>query len=115
MELDGIFAKSNIEVVEVEFKGVKISIEICPLSWSKKNQILGRCFTYATDGSISFNYDRYMKEALSELITKAPWGETNHIFLNKINAEFGAILEKLVPKAFDEVKNMDFFEQRPKE
>jgi hypothetical protein len=95
--------------VELDFQGVPIKIRIRQLSWSKKNQILSNCFSYGSDGQMQFNFDRYMKEMLQAMIVKAPWGETNHIFLNKLNPAFGSILEKLVPKAFDEVKDTSFF------
>lgn len=109
MSLENIFVENEIKEEVLTYEGTELKIKIKPLSWSKKNQILSRCFTYANSGEVQFNYDRYIKEMLSEMIVEAPWGETNHIFLNKIKADFGGMLEKIVPKAFEEMKDKSFF------
>jgi len=95
--------------IALEYKGVKIPIKVRDLSWSERNQILGKCFIYQTEGSISFDYDKYMKESLAKMIVQAPWGKTDSIFFAQLNKEFGSILEKIVPKAFDEAQISDFF------
>ena len=107
--LDVLFTSEETKKVELEFKGQKIELILKELSWSKKNQILSRCFTYQSDGSVSFNLDRYLKDALCEIIVNAPWGQTTSIFLTRVNPTFGAMLEKLVPKAFEENQVPDFF------
>jgi len=108
-ELDKVYTGNENKEIELEFEGRKILIRVRELGWSEKNQILSQCFTYQTDGSVSFNFDRYFKLAISKIIVQAPWGETTNIFLNRIKPAFGALLEKLVPKAFEEVKANDFF------
>jgi len=108
-ELDKIYVSDTTKEIDLEFEGVKISIEIKPLSWSRKNQILSGCFTYGNDSQMKFNFDKYIKDMLCAMIVKAPWGETTHIFLSKIKPEFGAMLEKLVPRAFEEGVTGDFF------
>lgn len=107
--LEQIFLDEKAKEVELDFKGVKIPITIRELSWGEKNQILTKCIAYNQDGTINFDYDKYSKMALSKIIVKAPWGETNNIFLARLNPAFGSMLEKLIPKAFDEVKQNDFF------
>ncbi len=109
MEIEKIFIEGESKEVELEYEGVEIKLKVKPITWSKRNQILSRCFTYNNDGTVQFNFDRYLKEMLSEMIVEAPWGETNNIFLSRIKPEFGAKLEKLVPRAFEEGKNLDFF------
>ena len=111
MELDKIYIEHELKELDIDYDGTEMKIKVKPISWSKKNQILSQCFTYQTDGKIAFNFDRYLKEMLSNMIVEAPWGETNHIFLNKIKPDFGQQLERLVPKAFEEMQNPDFFAQ----
>lgn len=108
-EFENIFSSGESIQMEIEFEEKKIPITIRQLTWSEKNQILSRCFVYNSDGLVNFNFDRYQKEVLGKMIQQAPWGETNHIFLNRIKPEFGAKLEKLVPKAFEEGQSPDFF------
>ena len=105
-----VFKGEETRDLSLEYRGVTIPIKIRDLSWSERNQILGKCFNYQTDGSASFDFDKYMKDSLSKMIVKAPWGETNSIFFTRITREFGAILERLVPRAFEEVQIPDFFE-----
>ena len=50
-----------------------------------------------------------MKESLSRMIVNAPWGKTDNIFFAQLNKDFGAMLEKMVPKAFEEAQMTDFF------
>ena len=95
--------------IEISFEDATVTLKIKQITWSKKNQILSKCFSYQTDGSIQFNFDRYMKDCLCEMIIEAPWGETNHLFLSRIKPEFGAQLEKLVPKPLGDVTPNDFF------
>ena len=109
MELDNVFVKEDVQKVPLEYQGKTIDISIRGISWSKKNQILTKCFTYDQSGQMKFDFDKYMKEMLVEIIVEAPWGKTDQIFLNKIKPDFGTLLEKLVPKAFEEMSNVDFF------
>lgn len=109
MDLQELFIEDGIRDEILEFAGKEWPLKIKPLSWTKKNQILSKCFNYETNGAVQFDFDKYMKTMLCEMIVSAPWGETNFIFLNKIKADFGKELEKLVPKAFDEVKDKSFF------
>ena len=109
MDINTIYIESALKEIKLEYRGEEILIKVKPISWSKKNQILSDCF--ALDG-MKFNFDKYIKGMLGEMIAEAPWGETNQVFLNKINPEFGAILEKLVPKAFDEGLSVDFFDKK---
>lgn len=114
MDINNIYISEELKEITLDYKGVEIKIKVRPLSWSKKNQILSNCFTYGTDSQMKFNFDKYIKEMLYEMIVEAPWGKTDHIFLSKINPEFGSILEKLVPKAFEEGATTDFFVKDPK-
>ncbi len=109
-----VFQDSGVKELVLEYRNIKIPIKIRDLSWSEKNQILSKCFVYQTDGSISFSYDRYMKEVLTKIVVSAPWGETNNIFLSRLSKDFGSMLEKLVPKAFEEAQIPDFFVKEQK-
>jgi len=114
MDLSDIYIVDEVKEVILPYrtkdgKDVEISIKVKPISWSRKNQILTKCFTYNQDGTIKFNFDRYTKDMLSEMIAEAPWGKTDEVFLNNIKPEFGSKLEKLVPKAFEELENPNFF------
>jgi hypothetical protein len=110
MDINDIFVKEDVQEVWLDYREQKIGpIKVRSLSWSRKNQILTNCFTYGQDGQMKFNFDKYMKDMLSEIIIEAPWGKTDQIFLSRIKPDFGTTLEKLVPKAFEEIANADFF------
>jgi hypothetical protein len=94
--------------VVLEIKGTKIPIKVRDLSWSEKNQILSKAFTYMQDGNISFDFDKYNKMVLTKMIVEAPWGKTDMVFLTSLPRASGEMLEKLVPKAFDEMNAPDF-------
>ena len=110
--LERLYSSAEGKEVALEFESIKIPIKVKELGWSKKNQILGQCFIYNADGSLSFNIDRYVKLCLVEIIVSAPWGETNMVFLNQIKSSFGDLLQKtLVPRAFEETKVSSFFDK----
>jgi hypothetical protein len=94
-------AEGPKEVI-LEVKGVKIPIKVRDLSWTEKNQILSKSFTYQSDGNISFDFDKYNKLVLTKIIIEAPWGKTDFTFLTQLPRSSGEILEKLVPKAFED-------------
>ena len=83
--------------VEFTYKGERVVVTIRPITWSKKNQIISQATAYSQTGEGKFNLDSYNKECLKYMIVKAPWGETNSIFLNQIGDELGNHLEKLIP------------------
>ena len=104
-----VFQDSELKPLSLDYRGVKIPIKVRDLSWSERNKILGKCFIYQQDGNISFDFDRYMKDMLAKMVIEAPWGETNDTFFTQISREFGSMLEKIVPKAFEEAQLPDFF------
>jgi hypothetical protein len=110
MGFEVIYGAEAAKDIELDFKGVKIPIKVRELTWAEKTHILDTCAKQGSNGSLSFSYDKYMREVLSRIIVSAPWGETNQIFLNKISAEFGSVLEKLIPKAFGE-NQTDFLQK----
>mgnify|MGYP003640037470 FL=1 len=79
----------------------KIEVSMRPLSWSKKNSLVSQCTNYTTDGKVIFDGQRYINEVLKYIITVAPWGATDDMFLSKVNMKLGAALEQLVPSATD--------------
>jgi len=111
--LEKLFASDVLIDKMFKFKDVEIPIKYRELSWSEKNKIVSDSFKLNPDGkTMSFDLDMYKKSCLKAMIKEAPWGETNLIFLNKINPAFGALLETIVPKVGSEViEDQDFFEQ----
>tara|TARA_R110000823_G_scaffold232289_1_gene358853 strand:- start:160 stop:492 length:333 start_codon:yes stop_codon:yes gene_type:complete len=79
----------------------KIEVSVRSLSWSKKNSLVSQCTNYGSDGQVAFDGQTYINEVLKYIITEAPWGATNDIFLAKVNLKLGGALEKLVPSATD--------------
>ena len=88
------------EVVDVEVGEDKFKVEIKPLTWFRKNQLITQSMTFSANGETKFEASKYIKEVLKEIITDAPWGKTTDAFLGSINAELGSALEGIVPKAF---------------
>ena len=79
----------------------EIEISVRPLSWSKKNSLVSQCTNYTADGKVVFDGQRYINEVLKYIITEAPWGPTNDMFLAKVDLRLGGALEKIVPSATD--------------
>jgi len=118
-ELDSIFKSDAIREVTFEYKGTPVKVKLGEASWSEKNKILTKCFTYKNDGSVSFDLDRYVKDMIRKIVLGITVGSTavpeiNDIFFTRLNPEFGSLLEKLVPKAFEETTVPDFFGSEPK-
>tara|TARA_A100001011_G_C13673672_1_gene580660 strand:+ start:170 stop:547 length:378 start_codon:yes stop_codon:yes gene_type:complete len=88
------------ELVDVEVGDDKFQVEIKPLTWFRKNQLVTDCMTFGANGETKFDGSRYVKEVLKEIVTDAPWGKTTDAFLQSINSELGQALEAVVPKAF---------------
>tara|TARA_R100001015_G_C4585326_1_gene141333 strand:+ start:406 stop:783 length:378 start_codon:yes stop_codon:yes gene_type:complete len=88
------------EVVDVEVGEDKFKVEIKPLTWFRKNQLVTQCMTFTSGGETKFDGSKYVKEVLKEIVTDAPWGKTTDVFLQSINSELGQALESIVPKAF---------------
>ena len=87
--------------------GAEFEITVKPLSWSMRNQILSRSLKWDTSGGTSFDGDAYVRECLKEMIMDAPWGRTTESFLVTIDHRLGAVLETVVPKAFDDDESLD--------
>ena len=111
-----IFNSGEEKEVKSQFKGQEVAVKIREISWSEKNKILSKCFAYSQEGNISFAFDTYNKEMLKKIIVSISIGgslipptEINDIFFSRISPAFGSILEKLVPKAFEEIQVSDFF------
>jgi hypothetical protein len=94
---------NDVKVQTVDLpNGVTFEVSVKPISWSKKNQLVAKAMAFGgkSDG-MSFDADFYVKECLKAMVVKAPWGETNDVFLISITDELGKALEALVPKAFE--------------
>ena len=115
-DLDILFTSDDTKSEEFEFKGKKAQVKLREIGWTEKNKILSQCFLYQTDGTIKFDFDKYNREMLKKMIigisigdSSVPVGELNEIFFARLNSSFGSILEKLIPKAFEEIGTSDFF------
>jgi len=106
--LEKLFVSMQPKNVVLKFEGTEIPITIRELSWSQKSKAQGDCFSFHEDGTVVFDFDKYNKSLIKQIITNAPWGETNEVFLNQVKASFGTELEKLIPKAFEDVKANNF-------
>jgi len=80
---------------------------IKPMGWSKKNKLLNACTTYTSDGSSSFNWDRWWKECIYAILIPPPGFQMNEVYLTSLHEKFGAALEKLCPQPFDIQKLVD--------
>lgn len=111
--LEKLFASESLLEKVMHFKGIEIKIKYRELTWTEKNKVVSESFTLHTDGqTMRFDLDLYKKTCLTKMIKEAPWGETNAIFLNRLNPAFGAMLETIVPKVGQEiVEQQDFFEE----
>jgi len=97
----------------IHYQGKDFTIQVRPMTWSKRNQIVSQCLTYTERGEAQFNLDRYYKESIMYMIPQGPWGKTDAIFLTSINEELGRILQSFVSNPFDSggVEAQDFFDE----
>ena len=95
-----ISTSSYTQTVTIEETGDTFEVELQPLSWAKKNQLLGKYMSWDSDGSTNFNAAEYIRACLTEMIIDAPWGKTTESFLISIDHRLGQALEKIVPEAF---------------
>jgi len=98
---------SVTETRTLTIDGTSFDVQVKPLSWSMRNQILSKSLKWDSGGSTVFDGDAYVRECLKEIIVEAPWGRTTESFLISIDHRLGGLLETLVPKAFDEEEGVD--------
>ena len=115
-DLEIIFSSGETRTEEFGFKGKKIRVKVKEIGWTEKNKVLSQCFQYQTDSTIRFDFDKYNREMLKKMIigmtvgeSEVPPNELNEIFFARLNSSFGSMLEKLIPKAFEEIGTSDFF------
>lgn len=104
------FSEEGAKEVKFTYQKEEVTVKVRPFTWSKRNQIIGKCLQYSKDGIAMFDTDEYYKQALEYVIVEAPWGATNRTFLNKITPTLGAALEKLIPRPFEE-PDVNFFDE----
>ena len=89
--------------IKIPETGEEFEIQIKQLSWTKRNYLLSKCFTW--DGKTQenkFDGNYYIKECIKEMVVSAPWGPTTEAFLASIDERLGSALETIVPNAFGE-------------
>jgi hypothetical protein len=94
--------------VWIPFRGKKWGpFKVKSLGWTKKNRILAASTQYAQDGSTLFNWDKYYKEVLREILVPPPGFALEDIFMTKLSSDFGKELEKICPQPFDTERLID--------
>jgi len=91
----------QLETKIVEIGEDSFDVQIKPLSWFKRNQLVSKCMKIGLNGESSFDGALYVREVLKEIVVSAPWGKTTDAFLISINTELGEALEKLVAEPLD--------------
>ena len=94
-------SSTDRDVVDVKVGEDTFKVEIKPLTWFRKNQLITQSMTFSANGETKFEASKYIKEVLKEIITDAPWGKTDDMFLAKVNLTLGQALEQIVPSATD--------------
>ena len=110
-ELDEIFVSGESEEFEVEHKGKVYQFAKKELSWAETNKLLSKAVKISDKG-IEVQLNIWFEEYLIAALTKAPWNlNETRISLKKLSPEFGAKLEKFVPKPTSLAGEADFFVQ----
>ena len=79
-----------------------LNLKVKGLPFSRQQQITSQCLAWDDKGNTHFDNDLYFRECIKYMISDAPWGRTDDIFLSQIGIEFGQALRSIVPKAFEE-------------
>ena len=92
-----------------KIENVKLRVKQIP--WNKKNQIISAALYWDTKGNSHFQLDYFKNECLKFMISDAPWGQTNDIFLIQIaDGPLAEALETILPSMnnasvrFDDLK-----------
>jgi hypothetical protein len=95
---------SDVEtrILTIPETGDEFEIQLKPMSWSKRNKLVSKCLSWDDSGTVEFDGDIYVRGCLKEMIVNAPWGATTEAFLLGIDTRLGAVLEGIVPKAFED-------------
>lgn len=80
----------------VEIDGDSFEVQVKPLSWFKRNELMSKCMALNPNGESKFDGALFVREVLKEIIVDAPWGKTTDSFLISINTTLGQALEELV-------------------
>ena len=100
-DLDKYKISKENQTYTVRVNDDEFDVVVKPMTWQLKNELIAICMKFDSQGNSSFDSGNYIKEVLKAIVVEAPWGETTDEFLESINADLGAALEKLVPSAFD--------------
>ena len=95
---------SDVEtrILTIPETGDEFEVQLKPMSWSKRNKLVSKCLSWDDSGTVEFDGDIYVRGCLKEMIVNAPWGPTTEAFLLGIDTRLGAVLEGIVPKAFED-------------
>jgi len=95
---------SDVEtrILTIPETGDEFEVQLKPMSWSKRNKLVSKCLSWDDSGTVEFDGDIYVRGCLKEMIVNAPWGATTEAFLLGIDTRLGAVLEGIVPKAFED-------------
>ena len=98
----------NIECpVEIHDGSVeKVPLQVVGVPWAKRNYIKSQCVSFNDKQQTHFDSQQYIAECLKLMIVKAPWGNTDDMFLLQVGDALGDALEKLVPSAYNIEENM---------
>ncbi len=96
----GRFVNSNCEVHDASVEDVEIKVVGIP--WAKLNYIKSQCVSFDEAKQTHFDGQQYINECLKIMITEAPWGKTDDMFLLQVGKALGDELETIVPSAYQE-------------
>ena len=120
-DISQLFTKDEVKELQVIFNDIPVLVKYKEMGWSMKNKVLSKSFDFQLSGKVVFDFDSYNKGMLYAMVTYIKFGDTeipkndlNEIFFDRLNPAFGALLEKIIPKAFSEVTANDFFTQEQK-
>ena len=76
------------------------TILVTGIPWAKLNYIKSQCVSFDEKQQTHFDSQKYVSECLKAMIVKAPWGDTNDIFLMQVGGPLGTALEGIIPSAY---------------
>jgi hypothetical protein len=97
-----IMARMDPWLEEIIWKDKVCKILRRGLGWTAKKKALSAALKFNSDGTAEFNWDVYYKMVLKAVIVKAPF-EVDDIMFAGMDAEFGELVERLVPNPFPQI------------
>ena len=96
-----ICTSEELTELTIECKGKEYKFRLRELPWLTVTNAVSEAMSWKRDGTVKFDFSRYMTIILEKMIVEAPWEKKDTgLMLKRLGSEFGAKLQSFVPLPF---------------